>query len=108
LEPCRYEALDVLCADGSCPNDPAGFEPQCSENVTVRRTTPVCGGTVIEESYLFGGSTWFFDAEGNLTGAIADSDAVELCPDEHRSSVHVYGTTCPIEEPWQNLCPGAP
>jgi hypothetical protein len=108
LEPCTYEALAVLCADGSCPSDPAGFEPQCSEDVTVQRATPVCGGTVIVVGSLLGATTWFFDADGNLTGAITSADVVETCPDEHRSSVHVYGTTCPIEEPWQNLCPDAP
>jgi hypothetical protein len=103
--PCVSQSLATLCGAGSCPSSPSGFEAHCAVDLKVRQATTACGGTVIEVGSGYGGTSWYFDANGTVIGAVSTSDIIETCPDGHLTSREVYGTTCEVEEPWRDLCP---
>lgn len=92
--PCEYEALDVVCKSGDCPRSPDAFADQCAEGFDVSRGSTLCGGTVVVVGFIFGQSSWFFDANGALTGLISEGDIVEVCADGHHTSTSVYGNVC--------------
>lgn len=107
--PCEYETLDVACPSGDCPTSPDSFADQCAEGFEVSRGSTVCGGTVVVVGYGFGQASWFFDANGALTGLISEGDLVEVCADGHRTSARVYGNVCQASGSLAGACapPGA-
>lgn len=103
--PCEYESLDARCANSGCPTSPDDFGDQCAEGFSVSRTSTVCGGTVVVVGFTFGQSSWYFDADGMLTGSIGQGDLLETCPDGHRTSAKVYGSVCQTSGILLDACP---
>lgn len=102
--PCEYETLDVICSSGDCPRSPDAFADQCAEGFEVSRGSTVCGGTVVVVGFVFGQSSWFFDASGALTGLVSKDDIIEVCADGHRTSAHVYGNVCQASGDLASAC----
>jgi hypothetical protein len=107
--PCVYESVAMRCEPGACPSDPSWFDAECARgSIRGRQAATACGGSVVNVSFGYGETSWYFDGSGTLVGVKSSGDVSKTCPDGHESWSSVYGATCEPAVPWLDLCPPMP
>jgi hypothetical protein len=106
--PCRYEQLPDFCATSNCPSSPDSFGDDCAMGVALSQVRTSCGGTLVVQALGFVQNSWFFDAQGTLTGLVLMSDEVLPCADGHYTNIRVYGVACPAQGRLQDACAADP
>jgi hypothetical protein len=109
---CSPRPLATYCASPECPLTPEGVPLTCGDFADTERYATDCGGTAVSGSWLFGAVTWYFDADGVLTGVESSGDIGIACKDGTFANTLTYGTVCSKRgEPTsvcEEICGGPP
>lgn len=106
-EACKVHPLVAICPDGGpCPATPEDVALVCDSSIAqTTRAATACGGTVVQTSTGFGGSRWYFNAEGVLVGLRSVSDTGPFCASG--VGITTYGDVCDAIGEEEDLCRAA-
>jgi hypothetical protein len=95
---CPVQPLAAWCDEHPCPST-ATAARDCSAMPALREEWENdCGGVNISEALnVYGGTTWSFDAAGQLQGVLLSSDIPSYCNEQ--SYVQTFGTVCGFGRP---------
>jgi hypothetical protein len=105
---CVALPLAEACVASACPETPEDVVPACPDGSfyprTTTRTATTCGGVVVAINFGLYGQSYFFDAEGRLTGVTGYGDVGPRCQDYGISTSTKYGSTCAMQGAPADLC----